>query len=183
MGEKWPELSEEEVAQRAEKIGLAALKFFILSSPPGNTMVYDPQASIKFEGKTGPYALFAYARTRSILRKCETTGQDVVASAGNLSCLTALGTAEEKALVQCLFNFNSSMHAAAVALDPAKICNSVFALAQAFSTFFKDEMKRNSIKYCQDGTTKQARLLLVEAVGTCIRNSLNLLGIDTLEIM
>merc|ERR1712216_916198 len=61
---KWPELSEEEVAQRAEKIGLAALKFFILSSPPGNTMVYDPQASIKFDGKTGPYALYTYARTR-----------------------------------------------------------------------------------------------------------------------
>mmetsp|Transcript_98757 Transcript_98757/g.195793 ORF Transcript_98757/g.195793 Transcript_98757/m.195793 type:complete len:487 (+) Transcript_98757:607-2067(+) len=138
---KWPELAEDEVAQRAEKIGLAALKFFILSSPPENTILYDPEASIRFEGKTGPYALYSYARTRSILRKCMTSAEEVVSSAGDLSCLTALGTTEEKVLVRCLFNFSSSMHAAAAALDPAKICNSVFALAQAFNTFYKEKGK------------------------------------------
>merc|ERR1712222_246597 len=177
---KWPELAEDEVAQRAEKIGLAALKFFILSSPPENTILYDPEASIRFEGKTGPYALYSYARTRSILRKCMTSAEVVVSTAGDLSCLTALGTAEEKALVRCLFSFNSSMHAAAAALDPAKICNSVFALAQAFNTLYKEKGK-NPIKDCQDEATKQARLLLAEAVGTSIRSGLALLGIDTLE--
>merc|ERR1711904_65805 len=70
---KSPELSEAEVMARAEKIGMAALKFFILSCSPESTMVYDPQDSIKFEGRTGPYMLYSYVRTRSILRKCETT--------------------------------------------------------------------------------------------------------------
>lgn len=179
---QWPELSAEEVVKRAEKIGLAALKFFILSSPPENTMLYDPKASIKFEGKTGPYLLYSYARTRSILRKCMTSGQAVADATGDISCLAALGTAEEKNVIRCLFNFNSSMHAAAIALDPAKICNCLFALAQAFNTFFK-EKATNPIKDCQDVITKQARLLLTETVGVALRNGLGLLGIETIESM
>merc|ERR1712072_159586 len=106
--------AEAEVLERAEKIGLAALKFFILSCSPESTMVYDPQDSIKFEGKTGPYMLYSYVRTRSILRKCETTSEDVVAACGpTMECLSALGTAEERAIIRCLFSLNSAMMDAA----------------------------------------------------------------------
>jgi len=111
-----------------------------------------------------------------------TSAEEVVSSAGDLSCLTALGTTEEKVLVRCLFNFSSSMHAAAAALDPAKICNSVFALAQAFNTFYKEKGK-NPIKDCKDEVARQARLLLTEAAGTSLRSGLALLGIDTVETM
>eukprot|EP00931_Biecheleriopsis_adriatica_P055348 TRINITY_DN3269_c0_g1_i1.p1 TRINITY_DN3269_c0_g1~~TRINITY_DN3269_c0_g1_i1.p1 ORF type:complete len:692 (+),score=152.77 TRINITY_DN3269_c0_g1_i1:57-2132(+) len=179
---KCPELSEEEVAERSEKIGLAALKFYILSAPSAAAMVYDPETSIKFEGNTGPYVLYSYVRTRSILRKCMTSPKEVLATAGDLSCLAALGTAEERAVVRCLFTFNSSMHAAATALDPAKVCKALLILSQAFSKFFFAK-ENNPIKECSDPVAKQARLLLVEAVGTALRQGLALLGINTLESM
>merc|ERR1712100_629250 len=100
---KAPELSEKDVMERAEIIGLAALKFFILSSSPESTMVYDPQDSIKFEGKTGPYMLYSYVRTRSVLRKCETSSEAVLEAAGpSMGCLSNLGTAEERAVIRCL---------------------------------------------------------------------------------
>jgi len=180
---KSPDLSQAEVMERAEKIGLAALKFFILSCSPESTMVYSPQESIKFEGKTGPYMLYSYVRTRSILRKCETTGAAVVAAAGSsMMCLSGLGTAEERAIIRCLSNFNSSMVHAAKTLDPAKVCNALFALAQAFNKFFF-EKEKHPIFECTDPALKEARLLLTEAVGIAIQNGLTLLGIETLDHM
>merc|ERR1712176_252188 len=160
---KWPELTEQEAAERSEKIGLAALKFFILSASPESTMVYDPSQSIKFEGKTGPHALYQYVRTRSILRKCGTCSAAVIDGAGqSMDCLGSLGTLEERAIIRCLFTFNSAMAAAAKSFDPAKVCNSVFALTQAFNDFFKgkdeNDVHVHPIVECPDATLKQARL-------------------------
>jgi len=180
---KCPELSELEVIERAEKIGLAALKFFILSSSPETTMVYDPQDSIKFEGKTGPYMLYSYVRTRSILRKCQVSSADVVETAGSsMECLSCLGTAEERAVIRCLFSFNSSLIAAAESLDPAKVCNALFTMAQAFNKFFF-EKEKHPVWECPDTALKNARLLLTEAVGVALKSGLALLGIETLEHM
>merc|ERR1712185_277508 len=169
---KCPDLSESEVMARSEKIGLAALKFFILSCSPETTMVYDPQDSIKFEGKTGPYMLYSYVRTRSIFRKCETDIGIVIAAAGDsMSCLSCLSTTEECAIIRCLSSFNSSLIAAAKSLDPAKVCNALFALAQAFNKFFF-EKEKHPILECADKSLKDARLLLTEAVGVAIQNGL-----------
>jgi arginyl-tRNA synthetase len=185
---KWPSLSEEDTKDRAEKIGLAALKFFILSARPESTMVYDPSKSIKFEGKTGPHALYQYVRTRSILRKAGTTGDAVVKTAGSsMQCLGCLCQPEERAIVRCLATFNSAMISAAKDLDTAKVCNAVYALLQTFNIFFNSKDEHDThifpIVDCPDPVLKQARLLLVEAVGVAIRNGLALLGIETIEHM
>merc|ERR1712087_652724 len=129
--------------------------------------------------------LYAFARTRSILRKCEITSESIWASCGEeggMACLSSLGTSEERAIVRCLSSFNSSMISAAKSLDPAKVCNALYALAQAFSKFWK-EKEKHPIWECVDPNLKQARLLLTEAVGVTIRNGLALLGIETLEQM
>lgn len=99
-----------------------------------------------------------------------------------MSCLSSLDTVEERAIIRCLSSYNSALMTAAKALDPAKVCNALFDIAQAFNKFFKDKEK-HPILECNDVAAKQARLLLTHAVGIAIKNGLALLGIETLEHM
>merc|ERR1711904_750676 len=162
-------MGEEEVEKRGDTIGLAALKFYILSSPPGNSMLYDPEDSIRFEGNTGPSALYCYARTCSILKKCGASS--VIETTGCLESLDSLQTIEEREILKCLASFNSDLMLAAENFDPAKVCNAVSKVSQAFSKFYCQKEK-HAIKNCPDATLKEARLLLTAAVGRALYNGL-----------
>eukprot|EP00746_Dinoflagellata_sp_MGD_P154801 gnl/MRDRNA2_/MRDRNA2_85045_c0_seq3.p1 gnl/MRDRNA2_/MRDRNA2_85045_c0~~gnl/MRDRNA2_/MRDRNA2_85045_c0_seq3.p1 ORF type:complete len:682 (+),score=162.32 gnl/MRDRNA2_/MRDRNA2_85045_c0_seq3:107-2152(+) len=177
--EKWPELSEEEALERGEKVGLAALKFYILSTPPGNSMLYDPEQSIRFEGNTGPNALYAYARTCGILKKCGTPAKIEGVAFG---CLVRLDTVEERDVLKCLASLHADLILAAENLDPSKVCHAVSKLSQAFNKFASSKEK-HPIKNCLDATLREARLVLTEAVGQALLKGLTLLGIDVLECM
>merc|ERR1712039_108313 len=119
------DVPEDEIIARGNCIGLAALKFYILNSPPDSTMLYSPQESIKFEGQTGPYILYCYARTRSVLRKSGEEPLDLMQ--GDFACLSSLGTTlEEKVVVRLLLSFNGKLASAAENLNPAKVTKSVF---------------------------------------------------------
>jgi arginyl-tRNA synthetase len=175
------DLSEEEIQTRGKCIGLAALKFYILNSPPQSTMLYSPSESIKFEGQTGPYILYCYARTRSVLRNASVDGAAVLQS--GMPCLDTLGTtAEETAVLKCLFSFNDSLLQAAKTHNPAKVCHAVFDLAQSFNKLFNQKAK-HPIVNCTEPDLRTARLLMTEAVGVALRKGLALLGISVLERM
>lgn len=175
------ELSEEEIQRRGICIGLAALKFYILNSPPQSTMLYNPSESIKFEGQTGPYILYCYARTRSVLRNSCIDVTSLLQS--DLSCLETLGTTtEELVVLKSLFSFNDALLQAAKTHNPAKVCHAVFDVAQAFNKLF-NQKEKHPIVNCTDPDLRNARLLLTESVGVALRKGLALLGISVLERM
>jgi len=177
--EKWPELAAEEVAVRAKTIALAAIKFYILSSGPATTVMFDPQASLQFKGKAGPYLLYQYARTRSILAKANIKAEDVKF---DYSCLHTLGTQEEVDVIRRLYLFPNEVKMAASNLDPSKIIDAVYELTRSFNIFYKNKEKHQVVN-CEDPILRNARFQLVLAVSVCVRQALELCGIDVLEQM
>jgi len=177
--EKLPELSANEITLRAEKVAMSAIKFYILAFGPLTTITFDPEASLQFNGKAGPYMLYQYARTRSILRKAKTKPEDIKF---DTECLKKLGTDEEHGVVSSLFQIPREFDFAAKKLDPAKICDLVYNICQSFNMFFKLKDKHQIVN-CMDPELKHARLLIVLAVGNAIKTCLTMLGIDVLEQM
>jgi len=172
-------LTEADIENRAEKVAIAALKFYILAFGPGTTVTFDPEESLQFKGKAGPYMLYQYARTRSILRKANLKPEEVKFDAGALG---KLSTAEEHAVVASLFLIPREIDFAAKKLDSSKVCDLVYNISQTFNLFYKLKDK-HQILNCTDPELKQARLLIVLAVGNAIKTCLNLLGISVLEQM
>jgi len=177
--EHLPPLSAEEAKRRGEKVAMAAIKFYILSFGPGTTVTFDPEASLQFSGKAGPYMLYQYARTRSILRKANATPESMKFDS---ACLNKLSTDEEHAVVASLFQIPRELDFASKKLDPSKICDLIYGICQVFNAFYKLKDK-HQILNCADPELKQARLLIVLAVGNAIKTCLTLLGIEVLEQM
>src|SRR5690606_26119933 len=98
--ERWPELGADALTERARVIGMAALKFYILDFNPRTTVSFDPQKSIDFQGRTGPYCLYSYARIQSIGRKMG--GWPAHETDARTACLRALQTDLEFALIRHL---------------------------------------------------------------------------------
>jgi len=177
--QKWPELSEEEGRFRAEKIGMAALKFYILSFGPETSITFDPTKSLQFSGKSGPYLLYQYARTRSIFKKA---GVDISTIKYTTDFFSHLNTEEESDLLRTLYQFPKDVQFACETRDPSKVCDSIYAISQSFNNWYRLKDKHQVVN-CTDPDLKTARLLLVLASGNAIKRGLNLLGIETLEQM
>jgi len=178
--EKLPPVSEEVIKERAEKVALAAIKFYILSMGPQTTITFDATESLKFKGKAGPYMLYQYARAKSILRKAQFNSDKL--SFTDLHCLSKLSTDEEHAVLLSLFHVPTEIAFAAAHLDPSKLCDLAFNISQVFNYFYKQKDK-HQILNCVDVELKKARLLLVLAVCNVIKLTLGMLGIDVLEVM
>ncbi len=159
-----PGLSEKESSKRAEKIGLAAIKYYILKFDAMKTITYDPEVSISFEGDTGPYVLYTYARCRSILRKSRKKPR-----------LGRLG-AEEQKLLKKISRFPEAVHHAASDCKPHVIANYAFELAALLNEYY------HSVKVINSGAEAQ-RLAVVAATANVLKSCLGLLGIGTLEKM
>lgn len=170
------DISADELALRGERIGMAALKYFLLKYSPKKSFEYDPRASIDFLGQTGPYALFNYARTRSLLRKVG--GEPAFTAAA----VRRLGSAEELGIAWRLYAWPEVVARAAAALDPSRITEYVFDLCKAFAFIFTDKAN-HPIATCEDEELRAGRLLLAAAVGNTVRVALSLLGIEVLEEM
>lgn len=161
---KRTKLSAGELENRAEKIALSAIKFFVLKYDPMKTITYDPKASLEFEGDTGPYVMYTYARCGSILRK-----------AGKKPKAGALGSDEQKTVKKLSF-FPETAGQAAREYKPHLVANYALELAQAFNEYY------HSVKVI--GSEKEAqRLALVAAVASVLKACLELLGIEPLEKM
>ena len=172
------EVSAEEVEKRAPVIGFAALKYFILDYHPRSSIQYDPAKSIEFEGRTGPYCLYSYARIQSIKRK--SGGWPELSADQELAALSALGTELEMAVVRELKEWSSIVELAARQLDPSKVTEHAHKLAKTFSTLYNDP--GHKVLEAEE-TRRNGLLLLAKAVAECIKTSLELVGIQTLEEM
>ncbi len=148
-------------------IGLGALKYFILKVDPRKTMLFDPSESIDFNGNTGPFIQYTYARIQSVLRKCceDYKSVDISVVAPN---------EKETLLIQRLADFTSVVADAGRNYSPALIANYVYDLAKEYNQFYHD----CSILKEQDNAVRCFRQLLSETVADVIKRGMSLLGIE-----
>ena len=166
-------ITEQEANEIARKVGLGALKYFILKVDPRKNMLFNPQESIDFNGNTGPFIQYTYARIQSVLRKAET--------AEEVGFLESLGTLEEKelTLIQRLTEYPSIVRAAGDEFSPAILCNYAYALACDFNSFYHDLSILNE----PDAHKRALRLLLAKNVAKVLNAAMELLGIEMPERM
>jgi arginyl-tRNA synthetase len=164
-------LKDEEKLELFRKIGLAALKFFILKVDPKKKMLFNPKESIDFQGFTGPFVLYTYARIQSILKRVEKLPQGFER---NLEINN-----EEKELLLHLFKLEETLELAAKELSPAVVCQYVYDLAKIFNKFYHD----HSILSIDNLEKKDFRILLAKTTSVYIAYCCNLLGIEVVEKM
>lgn len=178
VNDRYPDLDEIEKKKRAIAIGDAALKFYVLDFNPKTTVNFDPQKSIAFEGRTGPYCLYSYARIQSIGKKMK--GWPVLEKEAQHEALQSLGTDLEIQLVNALIEWPRIVQLSARLLDPSKITEQLFILCKAFSTMYNDRDHR--IKDIE-GPRKEGLLLLSQAVAQTLKTGLKVIGIHVLDEM
>lgn len=167
------DLSAEEQEEIVRKIGLAALKYFIIKVHPKKRMIFDPKESVDLQGQTGPYVQNAYVRIQSILRRAESDADMALARQ-----YSALETAE-KDLIAAVFQFPEVIRLAAEEYDPSTIANYCYDLAKAFHRYYHDY----SILRADTPEAQAFRLKLCAAIGNVLRNGMDLLGIEMPEKM
>jgi len=167
--ERYKELSDDEAEDRSLKIALAAIKYQLLKIDIAKNMIFDPKKAISFEGDTGPYLLYSYARASSIIRKAG--GPRAAAVPENLE------PAEVK-LVKKIAFFPTAIKYAHDRLSPSVIANYAFDLSQVFNEFYHANQVIGS-----GGDVEDFRVSLVASFRLTIGRSLALLGIDTIEEM
>ena len=172
---KLTDVSKEEADEIARIVGLGALKYFILKVDARKNMLFNPEESIDFNGNTGPFIQYTYARIRSILRKAAEAG---MAPASSLSATTALNE-KEIALIQMLADFTGVVRQAGHDYNPSCIANYCYDLVKEYNQFYHDY----SILREEDADIKQCRLTLSAAVSKVIRTGMGLLGIEVPERM
>lgn len=166
-------LKEKELEKRSESIGLAALKYFLVKANPKRDITFDPKESISFDGNTGPYIQYAYARIQSIINKNKKK-----TSFKNIN-FELLGNEQERTLINSLKQFPKAIQISISENNPANIANFIYELAQNFNHFYHE----HSVLSAENEELVQARLKLIESVGIVLKNGLRLLGIDVVEKM
>lgn len=160
----------EEKAANYENVGMGALKYFMLKVDPKKKMLFNPEESIDFNGNTGPFIQYTFARIQSLLAKANFEFKEVENVQLNEF---------EKALVMQLANYKAIVQKAAEVLSPALIANYVYDLVKTYNSFYQS----NPIMNQEDEKVKQVRLNLSDLTAKTIKKSLNLLGIETVNRM
>jgi len=172
---KFKDMSEEERREIARVVGLGALKYFILKVDARKNMLFNPEESIDFNGNTGPFIQYTYARIRSILRKAEAEGIAIPAS---LEANMPLNEKEIE-LIQKIGEFGAAVEQAGKDYSPSGIANYCYELTKAFNQFYHDY----SILGAGTKEEKLVRLVLAANVAKTLRNGMALLGIEVPERM
>lgn len=172
---KFNDMSESEKAEVARIVGLGALKYFLLKVDAKKNMMFNPEESIDFNGNTGTFIQYAYARIRSILRKAQDTG---ICIPTILPTDVALSTKEEE-IVQHVADFANVVHQAGTTYQPAVICNYCYDLVKEYNQFYHDF----SILHEEDKGKKIFRLVLSANVAKVVRTGMGILGIEMPERM
>ncbi len=172
---KFKDMSEEERNEIARIVGLGALKYFILKVDARKNMLFNPEESIDFNGNTGPFIQYTYARIRSILRKAAAEGINIPAA---LSAEMPLNEKEIE-LIQKLNEFGAAVEQAGKDYSPSGIANYCYELTKAFNQFYHDY----SILGADTEDEKVVRLVLAQNVGKTLKNGMALLGIEVPERM
>ena len=173
LGNKLNDLTEEEKANINRIIGLGALKYFMLKVDARKNMLFNPKESIDFNGNTGPFIQYTYARTRSIERKAAEAGVDTnIAKPESIS-------EKECAIIRMLNDFPAIVKQAGTDYSPSGIANYAYELAKEYNQFYHDF----SILKEENEAAKAFRILLTHNVGKVIKLAMGLLGIEVPERM
>lgn len=172
---KFKDMSEEEKQEIARIVGMGALKYFILKVDARKNMLFNPEESIDFNGNTGPFIQYTYARIRSVMRKAEADGLQIPAA------LPANAPLNEKEinLIQKLNDYGAAVAQAGQDYSPSGIANYCYELTKEFNQFYHDY----SILNAESQEEKITRLVLANNVGKVIKNGMALLGIEVPERM
>lgn len=169
------DMSEAEKQEVARIVGLGALKYFLLKVDARKNMVFNPEESIDFNGNTGPFIQYTYARIRSILRKAQEAG---IALSDTLPTDVALSTKEEE-IIQRLADFGNVVRAAGEDYSPSGIANYCYELVKLYNQFYHEfQILRE-----EDTAKRNFRLILSRNVAKVVRLGMELLGIEMPERM
>ncbi len=169
------DFSDEEKNEIARIVGMGALKYFILKVDARKNMMFNPAESIDFNGNTGPFIQYTYARIRSILRKAAEQGITIPEKLNDDAPLND----KEIELIQQLNNFGAAVTDAGQNYNPAGIANYCYELTKAFNQFYHDY----SILNAESDDEKTVRLVLAQNVAKVIKEGMTLLGIEVPERM
>lgn len=173
MSDELGKLEDFDEAERNEiyrKVGMGALKYFILKVDARKNMTFDPAESVDFNGNTGPFIQYTYARINSVLRK----GSHLDAAAGPSPL-----NAKEVSLIRMAYEYPAIIREAASAYNPSVLANFLYELAREFNQFYHD----HSILSAGSGDLVSQRLLMAQVVGQVISSGMDLLGIEVPERM
>ena len=168
---KFDDMTEEERREIARIVGMGALKYFILKVDARKNMLFNPEESIDFNGNTGPFIQYTYARIRSILRKAE----------NNVQCSTFNVQLNDKEveLIQKMSEFGAAVEQAGKDYSPSGIANYCYELTKVFNQFYHDYSILNE----PDAEKRAVRLMLAKNVAKIIKSGMSLLGIEVPERM
>ena len=166
-------LSDAEQQDVFQRVGLSALKYFLLKVDPKKNMMFDPKASIDFYGNTGPFILFNYVRGRSVLRKAEAEGLSVPTAD------LAVPGADEKELIGLLHDLPDVVSEAAATYNPSLVANWCYDLTKAYSSYYQD----HSILGADNASERNLRIVLTERFTRTLNLGMSLLGIALPERM
>ena len=172
---KFKDMSEEERNEIARIVGLGALKYFILKVDARKNMLFNPEESIDFNGNTGPFIQYTYARIRSILRKAAAEGITIPTTLSDEMPLNE----KEIELIQKLNEFGAAVEQAGKDYSPSGIANYCYELTKAFNQFYHDYSNLGA----DTENEKVVRLVLAQNVGKTLKNGMALLGIEVPERM
>ena len=170
---KFDDMTEAERNEIARIVGMGALKYFILKVDARKNMLFNPEESIDFNGNTGPFIQYTYARIRSILRKA--SGLSSIASLPSNSSLSS----KEIELIQKMNEFSAAVEQAGKDYSPSGIANYCYELTKVFNQFYHDYSILNEA----DADKKAVRLMLAKNVAKIIKSGMGLLGIEVPERM
>lgn len=172
---KFADMSDEERAEVARIVGMGALKYFILKVDARKNMLFNPEESIDFNGNTGPFIQYTYARIRSILRKAEAQGITLPETfSGNVNL-----SVKESELIQKMNEYGAAVRQAGIDYSPSGIANYCYELTKEFNQFYHDF----SILGADTEDEKILRLLIAKNVAKTLKNGMRLLGIEMPERM
>ncbi len=174
LGGKLNDLTAEEKAEINRIIGLGALKYFMLKVDARKNMLFNPKESIDFNGNTGPFIQYTYARTRSIERKAAEAGVNIE----NANVPESISE-KECSIIRFMNEFPAVVKQAGTDYSPSGIANYAYELAKEYNQFYHDF----SILREENEDAKAFRVLLTRNVGKVIRTAMNLLGIEVPERM
>lgn len=169
--ERFVDMTEEEASEIARMVGLGALKYFLLKVDPKKNMLFNPKESIDFNGNTGPFLQYTYARIRSVVRKSGINNPEVEAG--------VLPNEKESALIQKIADFPNIVKEAGKNYSPALIANYCYDLAKEYNQFYHDY----PILKEENTQVKYLRLLISEVVGRTLKTAASLLGMEMPERM
>jgi len=168
------EWTEDEITATAKLLCVGAVRYGMISSDPAKTVIFNLQEWLSFDGNSGPYLMYSYARSRSILRKADEAGLRVAAGFEKY-----LVDVEERDVIRFIHDFNAVVESSCENYKPSTLTHFLFEGCQSFNRFYKNA----SVLKAEDENVKKARVVLVAAFSAVLKQGLELLGIVPPERM